>query len=519
MLSMLERKDIISKYEATGSIRAVARDLGISRRTARAYVNEYVAARNAGDDALTAYLKSEPRYKTPVREKTALTEQVRSLLDCYLEENERKRLRGDGKLRMKATDMHQALTALGFVVSYPSVCSYIHRKRLAGAPPQECFIRQAYRPGEDCEFDWGEFYLTIGGRRTKVYVAVFTLCYSNHRMAYLFLHQDTQAFLESHRQYFRDVSGVPRRMVYDNMRVAVASFVGGKHPTDALIRMEAAYGFRHRFCNARSGNEKGHVERSVELVRRKAFCMNDRFDRLADAQYQLTDTCVDLNGAPLSPATQYIVERSEEDLKALLPIRKEIGCSEHGTYHVDKYATVLIKGVRYSVPETLVGQKVTALIFSNDLAIYSGDKKVAHHERTAVNGWKLDLMHYLATFKRKPGSVAGSAALSMAAAELRELFEEHFSDCPADFVLLLEMTRSHDLALEEIPLSLAMMEANGVRPSLDAFRQYMLHEGETPKPAQVTASAAEIEKYSMQGLRDTAALLTATPNTGGYATT
>ena len=143
------------------------------------------------------------------------------------------------------------------------------------------------------------------------------MAYSNHRMAYLFLRQDTQAFLESHRRYFRDIGGVPRRMVYDNMRVAVASFVGDKHPTDALIRLEACYGFTHRFCNARSGNEKGHVERSVEVVRRKAFCRQDSFDSLADAEYHLIDTCADMNGAPLSPATEDIVRRSEQDMKAL----------------------------------------------------------------------------------------------------------------------------------------------------------------------------------------------------------
>lgn len=63
------------------------------------------------------------------------------------------------------------------------------------------------------------------------------------------------------------MNGVPHRMVYDNMRVAIRSFVCGKHPTDALLRMERAYAFTHRFCNIRSGNEKGHVERSVEIVR------------------------------------------------------------------------------------------------------------------------------------------------------------------------------------------------------------------------------------------------------------
>jgi transposase len=60
---------------------------------------------------------------------------------------------------------------------------------------EECFIRQRYRPGQDCEFDWGEMYLTIDGRRIKLYIAVFTMAFSNYRAAYLFLHQDTQAFL------------------------------------------------------------------------------------------------------------------------------------------------------------------------------------------------------------------------------------------------------------------------------------------------------------------------------------
>ena len=33
------------------------------------------------------------------------------------------------------------------------------------------------------------------------------------------------------------------------------------------------YQFGFRFCNVRKGNEKGHVERSVEYIRRKAFAL------------------------------------------------------------------------------------------------------------------------------------------------------------------------------------------------------------------------------------------------------
>lgn len=280
MISMIERKDIISEYEQTSSIRAVARNLGIHRKTAKHYVNEYLAAKAGGDEVLVAYLKSDPSYKAPQRDRTALTDEVRSLIDTCLRDNEEKRQRGDRKLCMKASDIHKAVGYAGFRVSYSSVCKYIRTTLGQAEGTEECFIRQRYKPGRDCEFDWGEMYLTIDGRRTRLYMAVFTMAYSNYRSAFLFLHQDTQAFLEAHRRFFRELGHVPQRMVYDNMRVAVKSFVGGKHPTDALIRLEAAYGFKHRFCNAHRGNEKGHVERSVEVVRRASFCRVDTFETL-----------------------------------------------------------------------------------------------------------------------------------------------------------------------------------------------------------------------------------------------
>ena len=42
-----------------------------------------------------------------------------------------------------------------------------------------------------------------------------------------------------------------------------------KKNRQALVKLSLYYGFHYRFCNPASGNEKGHVERSVEVVRRK----------------------------------------------------------------------------------------------------------------------------------------------------------------------------------------------------------------------------------------------------------
>jgi len=41
-------------------------------------------------------------------------------------------------------------------------------------------------------------------------MAVFAFPYSKGRLAYLFHRQDTLAFMESHRNFFRDINGVPK---------------------------------------------------------------------------------------------------------------------------------------------------------------------------------------------------------------------------------------------------------------------------------------------------------------------
>ena len=508
MISMIERKDIISEYEQTGSIRAVARNLGIHRKTVKNYVNEYLAAKSGGDETLTAYLKSEPSYKVPQRDRTVLTGEVRALIDMCLRDNEEKRQRGDRKLCMKASDIHTAVGRAGFKVSYSSVCKYIRTTLGHAEEADECFIRQRYSPGRDCEFDWGEMYLTIEGRRTKLYIAVFTMAYSNYRSAFIFLHQDTQAFLESHRLFFRELGHVPHRMVYDNMRVAVKDFVGGKHPTDALVRLEAAYGFTHRFCNAHRGNEKGHVERSVEVVRRAAFCRVDTFESVKAAQVQVAYACSELN-TPLGVIGGSAEQKIEEEWGCMLPLVREVGCFEQRDYTVDKYGTVVIGKVHYSVPDHLVGKKVTALLYSNAVKVCHRGEVVCEHERTPLNGWKLDIMHYLTTLRRKPGAVAGSVALYMLRDDLKLIFESHFSESPADFVILLQKTRDTGHCLDDIVEAEKKIRRRGQHVTLEAFNQALFSEErqEHGKDMRIGVSSRDIEERAMDGLKGVAALL------------
>ncbi|EKN07539.1 IS21 family transposase [Parabacteroides johnsonii] len=286
---MIERQEIIHLYRICGySKRRISRELHCSRHTVDDILFEYEAALNKEDpdEALSDLLSTPPRYDSSKRRPRVLTPQVKSEIDACLKRNDAKLALGMHKQRMLKKDIHLYLLEKGYSVSYPSVCNYIHDKEQGkGKKNSEAFIRLFYKPGEVVEFDWGEAVLFIDGVKTKFYLAVFTFGHSNGCYTYLFRHQNTLAFMESHRNFFRDINGVPSLMVYDNMRVAVKSFVGGeKTPTDSLLRMADFYRFRYRFCNVRAGWEKGHVERSVEFVRRKAFCHTDRFKDVFSAQ-------------------------------------------------------------------------------------------------------------------------------------------------------------------------------------------------------------------------------------------
>ena len=190
------------------------------------------------------------------------------------------------------------------------------------------------------------------------------------------------------------------------------------------------------------------------------------------------------------------------------PLRKEIGCFEQQCYHVDKYGTIVVKGVHYSVPDNLVGKQVTVFLYCNKLVVYHGKEVVAEHEKTAVNGWKLDLMHYLRTFERKPGSVAGSTALAMASEELRDIFVKHFSNNPSDFILLLKKTKEKGLTLEDLDAGYRLMRDSGVTPSLQAFDLFLFNEQPNGcRNAQFDITSRDIETYANDSLSKLSALI------------
>ncbi len=465
---MVDKQLIIHKYRVEGeSIRKIARDLGLNRKTVSGVISGYRATLESDEpeEALEKFISARPKYQGEARPRRILTDTIKTIISEYLEENKYKRDHGLEKQCKSRQTIWECLVESGYNISYPSVCKYIGTLNSKQLKPATAYIRAYYEAGEVCEFDWGEVKLKLAGKWVKFNMAVFTLAHSNARKAYLFRHQNTLAFMESHRNFFKDVKGVPLLMVYDNMRVAISKFTGKeKEPTEALLRLSTFYKFAFRFCNVRAGWEKGHVERSVSVVRKAAFSVKDSFNTIEDANEYLSGICDKLNNKNK--------ESVKVDIEALQPQINTIGCFEQSAYKVDKWATINMKNVHYSVPDNLVGKVVDIRIYSEKIIIYYEQKKIATHQRIYTSGeWSVQLEHYLTTFERKPRAIASSVALKQASDKVQRLFNSYCKDTPRNFALLMRYISDNNIEIDEVITAFEQLKSAGINhPSIDQIK-------------------------------------------------
>lgn len=473
MIKLGEKQEIILKYLKDGkSQRQIQRETGISRDTIRKYIKEYEERLvELGTDCdeirkadLINELTTKPKYKSSPRLKTAITDEVIERLKFFLKENEQKRLKGMSKQQKKKIDMYEALIQEGFNVSYPSVANAINaleRKK------KEAFIRQEYAPGDVVEFDFGTVKLhTEDGVLREYQLAVFTSAYGNYRWARLFPKQNTACFLEAHALFFQCIKGSYGTVVYDNTRVAVKKFVGHieKEATEALLKLSLYYKFRFRFCNAYSGNEKGHVERSVEVIRRKAFSRRDFFCSLDEANNYLKKVLDELNSKPTAGKAKSPKELLEEEREYFMPEMPVYETAIVEDYRVSKYSTIMIDSCYYSVPNSYVNSMVRCKIYSSRILVFHNEEKIADHvKQQGLNKWKIDISHYSNTLYKKPKALINSSAFNQLDCALKELYSKYFGNNERDFLKLLSIVGDYGLpAVEKAIDSINMICPNNV---------------------------------------------------------
>jgi hypothetical protein len=193
------------------------------------------------------------------------------------------------------------------------------------------------------------------------------------------------------------------------------------------------------------------VERSVEVIRRKAFCDRDTFDTFEEARIHLASTLERLNNIPSPQNGKSPKQMLEEERAMLWKYPGPMECYMVECLKVDKFATFSYGTNRYSVPDYLVGRMVEVKIYANHLKAYYNNLAVCCQERQyGMFQWQIDLEHYLRTLAFKPGALHGSVALEQAPPEIKSLYEQFFRSNARGFIEILQYCQNKNMPHQKL---------------------------------------------------------------------
>lgn len=137
----------------------------------------------------------------------------------------------------------------------------------------EMFIPLEFDRGTDAQCDWGVAQVIIAGKQINAQVLCMKLSCSGKPFVMAFPTQRQEAFFEGQRRAFEWYEGVPARVGYDNLTVAVRKAVRGRNRVkqNAFIAFRSHYVFDSHFAMVATPREQGRVENLVGYMRRNYF--------------------------------------------------------------------------------------------------------------------------------------------------------------------------------------------------------------------------------------------------------
>jgi transposase len=228
---------------------------------------------------------------------------------------------------------------------------------------REAVIRFETEPGRQAQVDWKEYRRDTGnGRREKIYAFVMTFGYSRKSFV---MHTKSmkQSFFEAcHVKAFEYFGGVPKEILYDNMKTAFVCDAEGRfYPNKRLLALANHYGFVPKRCRIRRPQTKGKVERTI------GYLVENYWPRVKDLDVSVEElnetvrawlTSVDKNILrDFGESRNERFSKEKPYLNPLPAVRFEYRHREE--LLVNRESCITYRTNRYSVPPEYIGQMLT----------------------------------------------------------------------------------------------------------------------------------------------------------------
>lgn len=362
------------------------------------------------------------------------------------------------------------------------------RARVAQMRPRkqpEAYLRLTTLPGEVAQCDWGHFgHLQIGQAKRPLMAFVLVLSWSRRVFLRFYLHSRTDSFIRGHVEAFESWGGVPKLVLYDNLKSAVIERdAQAIRFNPQLLELCAHYHFEPRPVAVARGNEKGRVERAIRYIRDNFFAARQWTD-LNDLNRQADLWCTGVSSDRRCPEDPSISVRQafEREQPLLLglpqnPFPTEERCEVR--VHKTPYARFDLND--YSVPHTHVHRTLTLMATLNNVRLLDGTDTIARHQRSWDKGQQVENEAHiqgLIQHKRAATHHRGQNRLRHAVPSVRMLLEqaaerrEPLSTLVRDLNRLLDEYGASELEVACVEaLERGVPHANAVRLSLQRRRE------------------------------------------------
>ena len=309
------------------------------------------------------------------------------------------------KQRHTAKRIWEILQKEGFEGGYTIVKDAVRQIKKTS---KEVFMPLVHQPGE-AQVDFGQALVKMDGLFRRVHFFVMALPYSDAFFVKAYDRECTETFWDGHVHAFQSFGGVPRRISYDNSRIAISKIVGPRlrQLTEGFQQLVSHYLFRYHFCLVRRPNEKGVVEGVVKYARLNFMVPVPQVRDFEQLNGHLRQMCQEDLQRRLRGQTKTKEKLLFEEQLSFLPLPfKPFEACRVQPGQVNSELLVRFNDNDYSVPMEYAYQDVVIKGYTDLVKICRCNEVIAVHQRCWDRQKQIfNPLHYLPLLERKPHSL------------------------------------------------------------------------------------------------------------------
>ena len=223
---------------------------------------------------------------------------------------------------------------------------------------------------------------------------VMVMSFSRQVFLRFFLGASMPFFLRGHVEAFAFFGGVPRVLLYDNLKSAVLERQGDAiRFNPKLLELAAYYHFEPRPVAVARGNEKGRVERAIRYIR-EAFFAARAYSDVVDLNHQAHEwmTQQSADRPWVEDRTRTVRDAFADERGKLLPLPHEpFPAHERVDVEIGKTPYARFDLNDYSIPHDRTQRTLTVLADLDTVRITESNEVIATHARSWDRGQQIEI--------------------------------------------------------------------------------------------------------------------------------